>query len=137
MKAISDAAHKEISDAVRKTMQDKAHEAIKQFAEEHAGLSLNDITEGNNDLLDGLDGHFLEDSTWLTNDGVFGTNHETWGAKGLQNIRLEDAVDHYMQPTGAKPSINLQWRIRATIDQAILRGFILGRKYERERESGK
>src|SRR5258707_11145243 len=93
-----------------------AHTAIREFAELHEGLSLNEISNGNPDLMDGFDSHFETDATWLTNEGVFGTDDERWGTQGLESLTPADTVDPLDQQ-GELP-INLHWRIRATIADA-------------------
>jgi hypothetical protein len=113
----------------RREEETAAHKAILEFAERHEGLSLNDISNGNPDLMDGFDSHFETDATWLTNDGVFGTDEEAWRTQGLENLTPADTVDPLEQQ--GEP-INLHWRVRVTIAQALERGFILGRKFERE-----
>ena len=116
-----------------KTAEQAAHEAISEFVKEHAGQSLNDITEGNKDLMDGFDMHFDVDATWFANDHAFGTDPKFWGTDGLQNIKPEDTVDHLEQRGGSTGlPVNLHWRIRVTIELAMMRGFTLGRKFERE-----
>ena len=117
------------------TAEQVVHESISEFVEENAGLSLNEITKGNEDLMDGLDGHFNEDATWLTDDQVFGTDPQLWGTDGLQNVKPEDVVDHLHQRGGSTGlPVNLHWRVRATIELAMMRAFILGRKFEREQK---
>jgi hypothetical protein len=117
----------------RREEETAAHTAIREFAERHEGLSLNEISNGNPDLMDGFDSHFETDATWLTNEGVFGTDEEQWGTQGLENVKPTDIVDHLEQRGGSTGlPINLHWRVRATIAQALERGFILGRKFERE-----
>lgn len=114
-----------------------AHTAICEFAERHEGLSLNEISNGNSDLMDGFDSHFETDATWLTNEGVFGTDEQCWGTQGLENLKPTDTVDHLEQRGGSTGPINLHWRVRATIAGALERGFVLGRKFEREMTKSK